>query len=639
MIEFSNGGRLVQCLGELPDPRQWRVGYVDFETTSGDPKLSSLDPWHHCQIAGVAVTGDECPNAWYVPIGHHDERWNLPRDNVLDWLFDLLNSIEIWRNSGVKYDAHVAANAGGILYDGIMEDLPTLAKLVNSDRFAYGLKLLSKEWTHHDIGHHAIAMEPFLYRNKDYGRVPADVMGDYACDDVLSARRVAKYCLAHIPEEAHPVWETEIKVTSMLFDIEREGMRVDPQQVLIKQLTVMNQLTTLDELLTERVGWSFRPDQNGDCFDVLCTNYGLPVLAWTDDGNPSFAKDTLKQYAAHPAAPHDVIKMMRQYRTLWTLNTYFIEPFLKLNVDGVLHSDYNQTVRTGRMSCRRPNAQQQSKLSKQLIIPKEGEVIVSPDLSQIEFRLIAHYINNPEWVRAYNENPNTDAHNWVAGMCGIPRRPAKTVNFQIGYGAGERSVVASLTTNLELMEDLKEQIDPLATKDEQAAQFVLLAAERAKGTYDNYHATLPELKWTSNRAESACRRRGWVRNLYGRRRHLPAAHAYKAFNSLCQSSAADLIKERAVALHEALKGTGARIFGVIHDACPIYAPAELAADPRFARDVCAILERQQVELRVPVRTSCGISARHWAEADSDEASRLYETKHADVTIGWAFRPR
>jgi hypothetical protein len=58
MIEYSNGARLVEAISELPQfsDEDLRELFADFETTSGDDKKDSLNPWHNCAVAGIAVT-------------------------------------------------------------------------------------------------------------------------------------------------------------------------------------------------------------------------------------------------------------------------------------------------------------------------------------------------------------------------------------------------------------------------------------------------------------------------------------------------------------------------------------------------------------------------------------------------------
>ena len=66
MIEFSNHGVLVEDSSELPSLSGQRL-YLDFETTSGDPKKISMNPWFNCEILGACITSDDVENAWYVP--------------------------------------------------------------------------------------------------------------------------------------------------------------------------------------------------------------------------------------------------------------------------------------------------------------------------------------------------------------------------------------------------------------------------------------------------------------------------------------------------------------------------------------------------------------------------------------------
>jgi hypothetical protein len=114
MINFPNGGCLVESIAELPRFDSINLLFGDFETTSGDDKLDSLNPWHHCGVAGIAVTVDDAFGAWYVPVNHRFGT-NLPIDPVIDWWLDLLARCKRWVNHAIKYDAHVSANALGVL--------------------------------------------------------------------------------------------------------------------------------------------------------------------------------------------------------------------------------------------------------------------------------------------------------------------------------------------------------------------------------------------------------------------------------------------------------------------------------------------------------------------------------------------
>jgi DNA polymerase I-like protein with 3'-5' exonuclease and polymerase domains len=430
--------RIITEAGDLPDLRNATNVFCDYETTSGDPKLDALNPWHHCDVAGVALTVDDCEDIFYAPVGHAVGR-NLPRHAVASWLQDIMSTSIRWVNHHVKYDMHVQKNCMGVDPPGKVRCTIASAKVLDCDRIfkgGYGLDALCKSWLGKiDDGKQTLRLAPYLVKNKDYGRIPIDILGEYACQDVNLNRELDAYLEENIPEQCHTVHETEQALTLALFDMEQRGMHVNVTELQQAELIIMTKLLMLEEQICTMTDMSIRPHVNDDCFDLLCNKYGLPVLAWNDEEDsagkhrPSFDKDALKSYLQYPGAPVDVIKLMLEYRTLNVLNSLFITQYQKLQTDGVLHPSYNQSIRTFRMSCSKPNAQQLSPEAKMFVHPEPGRAFVSLDQSQIEFRLIAHYIKNPFAIEAYAKDVNTDFHEWVAGMCGIHRKPAKSVNF------------------------------------------------------------------------------------------------------------------------------------------------------------------------------------------------------------------
>lgn len=648
MIQFPNGGILVQEVSELPKLAGARVVFADFETTSGDPREKSINPWHYCDILGLAITVDDVRPAWYIPVGHkpHLLYKNLPKEVVYDWWCDIIDACERWENANVKYDAHVSTNYAGVLPECELVDLTTLAKIIDSDRLRYGLKYLSKDWLHEDISKYEEALKPYLNKNKDYGVIPQDLVGEYACQDVLTARRLSKYIHAQKPEEVSTVWNNEIELTTNLFHMERTGMRVTPD-IQLKEFMVLNRMSEIDAELARLVGRSFRPHVADDCFDVLCNQYGLPVLERTDtknegnnwQGNPSFSKSAMLQYSAHPFAPKDVVAGIREYRHLNTLWNFFLRPYQELqDEDGILHTSYDQCKRTGRLGSSQPNAQQLSKAAKELIVPPEGYSFISIDYSQIEFRTIVHYIQDSAAIAAYNKDPWTDFHQWVAEECRVHRKPAKTINFLMGFGGGRQRLVDQLMTVMELVGDLKDQAEKIVEPGGNAMDiFTSLCKQRAEQVYDTYHSTLPGLKRTSYRATNAAKSRGYVRNLMGRRRHLPAERAHIAFNTLNQSSAADIQKERTNAVFKLCRETGDIIKPIasVHDQTLFIAPTEVANDPRTLVDLVALMEDTTLKdiLRIPIRCTVGVSERHWREADSDEKSQKLEFDRVKLAGG------
>jgi DNA polymerase-1 len=633
MIKFDNGGRLVQSLKELPRLTGAKRLYMDFETTSFDPKQKALKPYHGHRIAGIGVTADDKKGAWYIPIRCTHEQWNLPLKPVLKWLNDTINSCEEWVNHGVKFDAHFARQ-DGIDFNCRLVDTNTLAKVIQSDRFSYELDTLSSEWLEDDISGHKSRVDTYLAgcKSKNYGDTPADILGEYGCQDVLTNRILDKYLRRRKSEQVSRVWETEILLTPVLFDMEVEGLHVDPTELLKQQLLILNELLILEEELHKLTDISIRPHTNADCYEVLCNKYGLPVLGRTKKKEPSFDKDTLVSYRAYPLVQQNpelttIVTKIQRYRKLHTLHNFFVAPYIEHQVDGVMHPDYNQIVRTGRMSCRRPNSQQLSYEAKLLVHPAPGCDLVRWDYSQIEFRLIVHYLKNVAAIAAYHNDPNTDFHQWVANMSGIPRRPAKNVNFCVAFGGGKNKVVMMLAANMELVGNLSTKVDELVTAgkidDSQRQQvFELLCHKRGEQVYQEYHDTLPTLKPTTRRAARNLERRGYVFNAYGRRRHLPVVASYRAFNTIIQSCAADIMKERTVAVapryNSDVRALGVRLNASVHDETLANIPKEVSADKRVLKNLSKIFESTTIEFRVPILVSCGKSEKNWAHASSDE---------------------
>src|SRR5690606_38245884 len=148
-------------------------------------------------------------------------------------------------------------------------------------------------------------------------------------------------------------------------------------------------------------------------------------------------------------------------------NNLFLESYKTKHVNGYLHPTFNQVVRTGRLSCGDPNMQQSNEAARNLIIPhEEGESILSVDYSQIEYRTIVHYINDRRAIAAFEKDPDTDFHDYVAKDIGVHRKPAKTLNFQNAFGAGVRKMEMALSAIPEIVNLVREQLelDPMYAK-------------------------------------------------------------------------------------------------------------------------------------------------------------------------------
>ncbi len=533
-------------------------------------------------------------------------------------------------------------------------------------------------------------------KSKNYGDCPPSILGPYACDDVLGNSYLFFWLAEKCPKDVDRIRDIETNLTSVLFDMEREGLPVDVHELRREQVSVMKNLIRLSFELEQLVGYEVNPKSHNDVSDLLINKYGMPVLAWQKDYDPeeegaedrgalegsTFDKKALALYQVHPIVLSDpnkkrVLDIITEYRKDFQYLSLFVVSYLEHQANGKLHPSFNQIVRTGRMSCRRPNAQQLNKRAKKLIHPLPGYAFLSCDYSQVEFRLIVHYGDDKDAIKAYRENPETDFHQWVAELCGVDRKQAKNLNFAMGYGAGKAKVLSMLASDPMIIEAISKeialeiaaghiksiteigkisvtQVNTLengqmlllpegVTQDGDALlelvqndianrgiepvkvnlneEYTRRCLERAQEIYETYHERLPCIKRITKYAAGLVKQRGYVYTAYGRRRHLPDRASYRAFNTVVQGTAADIMKDRLVAVsprfNQKLRDLDIRLVCCVHDEALFMGPIEVLRDKAVRQYIIETLQDTAIKFKVPIITSCGYGEESWAEAGED----------------------
>lgn len=643
MIEVETNLFLVETLRDLEEMVSIlagkEVGFMDLETTSKNPKLTSLNPWHHCWIAGIAITtglGDA--PAFYIPVCHEKTLFsnsvNLPLGAVLEAVQKIAASWKLWVNQNVKYDMHVLKNETGWIPDCTVEDLATVAKIHDSDKFLYNLTVLAPEYAGVDIKPYEDSLSPYKVDNKDYGRIPVEVMAPYACTDVTTVRTCWNTLNRLLDSELDYIRIMERAVLSVLYETERAGLTVDPAEVKVNRICVGHELLMRSDRLAEEIDFpGFNVGSPKDMNEFFVNRLGLPVVKWTNEedddkiSNPSFGKEAMVEYLVHPRAPTAIVKEVLEIRKLSKFHSAFLVPYDTLSIDGNVHSDYNQLIRTGRMSCKQPNAQQLNKVAKKLLRPKPGCSLLSIDQSQIEFRNIVHYIRDERCTKAYLENPDTDFHSWVSSIAHVSRSVSKTINFLLAFGGGKGKLIKALVKDPDLVAGLKHEADVMRTEgvpiDVVEAHFNKKSEELAVGLYETYMKAMPNLKRTSYAVADAARQQGYVRTLYKRRRHLKPERSHIAFNTACQGTAADYVKDSLVRLQPLCQSAGVDIVAIVHDSIVFNGPHDVVESEDFLIKVLEIMEKPEplMPLRIPIRCAYGYSRNNWYEADN--AQKVY----------------
>jgi DNA polymerase-1 len=328
---------------------------------------------------------------------------------------------------------------------------------------------------------------------------------------------------------------------------------------------------------------------------LLYSTLGLEAKKKTPSGKQSTDIESLEAIKdAHP-----IVEKILRYREIdKLLSTYILKlPSLVDPTTGRIHCQLHQngTV-TGRFSCSEPNLQNipRGDIIRSAFIPSEGHVFIDADFSQIELRCIAHYTQDENMLAAYKND--ADLHKkTIADMLGKPidavtdseRFIAKSINFGLAYGMG----ATALSKRLGVEKDY------------------------AQNLMDKYFGIYSKVKDYIHQHQMEVQKRGYVVNMFGRRRRITNGDYHKAFNALIQSTATDICKIQMVRLAEALPETVKMVLQV-HDELLFEVKREEAL--ALLEQIVAIMETPVTgldgkEFSVPIKVEATI-AENWADA-------------------------
>ena len=328
--------------------------------------------------------------------------------------------------------------------------------------------------------------------------------------------------------------EIEMPLLFVLYDMEREGVKVEGEALKIYGEQLGGRIVELEKEIYGLAGETFNINSPKQLGVVLFEHMGLKNGKKTKSGY-STAADVLEKLA--PDCP--VVEKILEYRQLTKLKSTYADGLANfIGGDGRIHGKFHQTITaTGRISSTDPNLQnipvrmELGRLIRKVFVPKEGCVFVDADYSQIELRILAHCSGDEQLISAYKNAQ--DIHRMTASqvfdtpfdeVTDLQRRNAKAVNFGIVYGI----------SSFGLSQDLS------ITRKE-AAQYI-----------ENYFQTYPGIKAFLDDSVAHAKEKGYVSTLYGRRRPVPELKSSNfmqrgfgervAMNAPNQGTAADVIK-------------------------------------------------------------------------------------------------
>lgn len=558
---------------QLPDLPRTGMLCVDVETK--DPQLSELGPGVRRPgnyVVGLAV-GTEDGRRWYFPV-RHEGGGNLDEALVWRWAREELNEFR-----GTLVGANLSYDLDWLFENGVtfphvryFDDVQVAEPLIDEWRYEFNLDALARDY----LGerkvegrlHEAAALQGWKTEKQikaNLWRLPASYVGAYAEGDVDIPMRIIPLQRKKIEEEElGTVWDIERRLVPILVKMTRRGVPVNVDRAN----TVREDLVRRrDEFVAEMRRLSSPKAElmiPGSFVDALKAE-GLHVPMTPKSGQPSIKKEFFEKHAGVPLV--DAIANGRKLNTI--INTFLDGHILGHQINGRIHCSWRQLKDDGggtiaRIASADPNLanvpsrdEEIGPLIRGIFEPETGETWQRDDMSQIEYRLAAHFGVGPnaDVVRQkYIDDPKTDFHKLAAEMCGIDpedkvaRKRVKNINFAKGYGAQAPKLAFLMKCSL----------------------------EEAKDFIERYDRDIPFMQKSFDAAKKWADRHGFVRSILGRRQHFnlwvprkkdwdnPAAplryddavekygHAieryktYAAWNRKMQSSNADIMKKAMV---------------------------------------------------------------------------------------------
>lgn len=393
-----------------------------------------------------------------------------------------------------------------------------------------------------------------------YTENPAKVT-EYACYGAYVAF-TAKEVLAQKLSETGMLSlfrEIEMPLSLVLYDMEKEGILVKPEELKAYGERLSGRITELETKIYEEAGKEFNLNSPKQLGEILFEEMHLPGGKKTKTGY-STAADVLEKMAPDYPIVADIL----EYRGLAKLKSTYADGLAScIKEDGRIHTSFNQTITaTGRISSTEPNLQNipmRMELGRQIrkvFVPKEGYEFTDADYSQIELRVLAHMSRDEKLIDAYRKEE--DIHRITASqvfhvpfeeVTDLQRRNAKAVNFGIIYGI----------SSFGLSQDLS------------------ISKKEAAAYMEQYFETYPKIKDFIDGLVEEARKTGYAVTMFGRRRPIPELSSNNfmqrsfgeriAMNSPIQGTAADIIKIAMINVWKSLKeeGLSSRLLLQVHD--------------------------------------------------------------------------
>ncbi len=405
------------------------------------------------------------------------------------------------------------------------------------------------------------------------------------------------------PKIAEIAHDYDFPLTYTLFNIERRGVKIDPEQFKKLSKELGDEHAKLEQEMYSMAGYEFNIGSPSQLSEVLFTKLQLPTTG-IKKGKTGYS--TGQAELDKLRGQHPIIELIEKTRELAKLKNTYVDSLPKLaDEHDRIHTTFNQDVAaTGRLSSTNPNLQnipirtEQGRRIREAFIADGDKVLVSADYSQFELRLAAILAGDEKLINDFNGN--VDIHTKTASeVYGIPmddvtktqRRDAKVINFGVLYGMSPHGLAANTGMSFT-----------------QAKEFI-----------DHYFEIRQPIRKFIDQTLEKARTEGYVETYYGRRRPTPDVKSSNfmvrmgaeraAANMPIQGTEADLMKRAMLRVDEEIGDLGEQILQ-IHDSILVECPKENGE--KVAELLKTIMENIAPELKIALKVDVHIGTT-WGE--------------------------
>ena len=530
-----------------------------------------------------------------IQIGSTDEAWIARLDQwpgLFNWVFEKHPGRFVIHNSA--YDLPALA-VHGVQVPWRKVDDTMIALRIAYPTESAALKPAARRLLGSDGGGEEILKKAMAKQKWGWGDIPLgfETYLYYAALDVILASRI--YELPEVQRVmASPVYDLEMDVRALCNRMENNGMRIDGEFSRMKFAELSSEAEGLK--LSYRGIVNLASQEELGRWFITNTDRSL-LTKRTDKGRIAVDKDTLTRIITYGDRDSANVarSVLRVRKTEKLASTYFAN-FLTYNRNGIIHPSIDTVAaRTGRMSIRspalqtlpKPNSDPESSLVRQAVLPlREGEVLMSADMAQIELRIAASLAGDKALAEAFKESDDffLEAAREIYDDPTIDKRDdrrglMKTFFYSYLYGAGVETMAVRAGVPTERMAEVKMLV----------------------------RSAYPGLIALQKQVEREARATGGVTTLGGRFLPVDPTTLYAGVNFKIQGSAAEYLKTSLLALGNA--GMEDYLLIPVHDEVLFSIPEKYVEEAK--RVILPSMEHR--DFPIPLTATINGPGKTWAD--------------------------